>query len=578
MSANPTPEELAFQTAMRAVIVAQQTHGSNSPEFAAAKLDVDAARTAWESTRPPAPVAPPPVVEKAKPAAPAALAPDPRIPVVMPSDTLETARKFLKTQYTVGNHPTVVWWRDEFYRFTATGAWDSIQLTAVHNQIWHYLERERSAGLSPTDKHTNEVLKGLKGLTLLPETVDAPCWHQTRTPLTNSVILCRNGILFPSLIGTEHAMQAHTPGLFALAALPVDYNPDAIEPMQWLKFLNALWANDPASIDTLQELFGLLLTDDMSFEKIFLLVGPTRSGKGTILKIIKALLGADTVAAPTLNSLGGEFGMQPLIGKLAALIGDARSGKGEKQIIGTERLLTVSGGDPVDVNRKNRSFWSGRLAVRFVLASNVVPGFADAAGVIAARFVVLRLTESFLGHEDAYLFGRLCTELPGILNWALVGRDRLYNRGRFEQPESATDDINQIRNLASPVSAFLHDWCSLSSDATVGKDDHFRAWREYCNEVNDRYPGTLESFSRDMYAAAPSVRSIRPREGGKIGPRVFAGIALKPRTPHVSPAITVAPTLIRGPCSHGWADYAIAPCPICCALGVIHADPPSDPR
>ncbi|MDZ7735869.1 MAG: hypothetical protein U5P41_07065 [Gammaproteobacteria bacterium] len=56
------------------------------------------------------------------------------------------------------------------------------------------------------------------------------------------------------------------------------------------------------------------------------MVGPRRSGKGTILRVMTALLGRSNVAAPTLSSLAAPFGLQPLIGKTAGLISDARLG------------------------------------------------------------------------------------------------------------------------------------------------------------------------------------------------------------------------------------------------------------
>jgi len=513
-------------------------------------------------------------VAREKLAVPTLLSPDPRTPVTLPSDPLETARKFLEAEHTDGDCPTLLWWRDEFYRFTPTGAWEVVDLTSVHNQIWHYLERERAAGLQPTDRNTNEVLKALKGLLALPKRVDAPCWHQDRSPVTEPIIVCRNGILNPDQIGAASALQSHTPKLFTLAAVPVDYDPQAPEPVQWLEFLDGLWGDDPDSITALQEIMGLLLMDDMSFQKIFLLVGPGRSGKGTILKVIKALLGNETVASPTLNSLGSEFGMQPLIGKLAALIGDARSGKGDKQIVGTERLLTISGGDGVDINRKNLSFWNGRLAVRFVLASNMIPAFADAAGVIATRFVVLRLRVSFLGREDPGLADRLCTELPGILNWALAGRWQLYKRGRFIQPESAIEDIEQIRDLASPITAFVRERCTLGSEASVDKAELYKAWREYCSGVN-QHPGTRDTFASDLYAAFPTVRSVRPREDSQDRsaprPRIYAGIALTAPPAELSragsittglPSPTPLATTAAPLCVHGWKMPAL-PCPQC---------------
>jgi hypothetical protein len=54
------------------------------------------------------------------------------------------------------------------------------------------------------------------------------------------------------------------------------------------------------------------------------MVGSTRGGKGAIARVLSALVGRQNVAGPTLNSLGGDFGVAPLIRKPLAIISDAR--------------------------------------------------------------------------------------------------------------------------------------------------------------------------------------------------------------------------------------------------------------
>src|SRR5262249_11310269 len=91
--------------------------------------------------------------------------------------------------------------------------------------------------------------------------------------------------------------------------------------------------------------------------------------KGTIGRILRALAGAPNVTMPTLSQLQTEFGLAPLIGKRIAIIGDARLGKKSDPDIIVERLLTITGEDGVDVNRKNLPHWSGQLKVRLSLSA-----------------------------------------------------------------------------------------------------------------------------------------------------------------------------------------------------------------
>jgi hypothetical protein len=84
-------------------------------------------------------------------------------------------------------------------------------------------------------------------------------------------------------------------------------------PSAALAFLRTLWSNQPDAIATLQETVGYVLIPDTSQQKVFLLVGPARSDKGTIARMLNEIV-ARTTPAPALRSLGDDFELEPLIG------------------------------------------------------------------------------------------------------------------------------------------------------------------------------------------------------------------------------------------------------------------------
>jgi putative DNA primase/helicase len=100
-------------------------------------------------------------------------------------------------------------------------------------------------------------------------------------------ICCKNGVVRLS----DGKLWQHDPKLFALNAIETEYRPDAVA-RRWAQLLDELWAADDATRDALQEFFGLALTDETRFQKGFILVGPARSGKGTIARMLRNLLGA----------------------------------------------------------------------------------------------------------------------------------------------------------------------------------------------------------------------------------------------------------------------------------------------
>jgi putative DNA primase/helicase len=255
-----------------------------------------------------------------------------------------------------------------------------------------------------------------------------------------------------------------------------------------------------------------VLSGRTDMQKMLLLIGPTRSGKGTIARMLIELIGRGHVAGPTLASLGTNFGLSPLLGKPLAIISDARLGNTPAHTV-VERLLSITGEDMLTVDRKFRDPWSGKLPTRFVILTNELPRFRDSSGAIANRLLILQMTKSFLGREDRTLDSRLRAELPSILAWALQGLDRLNANGKFTVPGSSEDAANLMADLASPVSAFVRDRCVRGPDKSVPADRLYDAWRSWA-EDNGHHAGAKSTFGRDLRAVAPELKVTQPRVNG----------------------------------------------------------------
>ncbi|HYS91974.1 MAG TPA: phage/plasmid primase, P4 family, partial [Candidatus Acidoferrales bacterium] len=319
------------------------------------------------------------------------------------------------------------------------------------------------------------------------------------TPPASEMISMRNGLLHVP----TRTLHPHTPRFFTHYALAFDYDPDAAAPQCWLDFLGQLWPEDPSAIATLQEMIGYILGGDTRQQKMFLLVGPRRGGKGTIGRVLTGLLGVHNVACPTMAGLATNFGLQPLIGRPLGLISDARLSKRSATNVVVERLLSISGEDSITIDRKYKEPWTGRLPTRLVILTNELPRLSDSSGALASRFIVFVLTKSFLGHEDPTLTERLLGEAPGIFNWGLEGLDRLNARGHFEPPTSGREAMQQLEDLASPISAFVRDYCEVGRECQVKVDELWEAWKAWC-AADNRGPGSKALFGRDLRAAVPT--------------------------------------------------------------------------
>jgi putative DNA primase/helicase len=253
---------------------------------------------------------------------------------------------------------------------------------------------------------------------------------------------------------------------------------------------------------------------------MFLLVGPKRGGKGTIGRVLTQMLGRHNVAGPTLSSLGTNFGLQDLIAKPVAIISDARLGSKSDHSLITERLLSISGEDLQNVDRKFMAPWSGRLPARFVIFSNELPRLSDSSGALASRFVVLMLTASFYGKENPKLTEELCEEIAGIFNWSLEGLQRLREMGHFQPPATSRDAIQALEDLASPVGAFVRERCGVEPDLFIEIKDLYQQYRNWCEETG-RHAVNQQLFGRDLRAVRPE---IRVRQLGDDRRRHYVGI------------------------------------------------------
>jgi putative DNA primase/helicase len=298
-----------------------------------------------------------------------------------------------------------------------------------------------------------------------------------------------------------------------------------------LQFLNELWPNDPDAIRALQEFYGLVVSGRTDLHKILLLIGSTRAGKGVIARVLTALVGKGNVAGPTLAPWGTNFGLSPLLGKPLAIVSDAWLGDGNQHQV-VERLLSISGEDFLTVDRKYREPWTGKIPARFFIISNELPNFGDASGAIANRFIVLELGQSWLGRENTRLTDELLMELPGILEWALDGLDRLTTTDRFTRPQSSDDAILALQDIVSPTAAFVRDRC-MRGPYELSVADLFSAWKSWCEENGQDKPGTVRKFGKDLRAVIPGLKVVRPNEDGRRH-RSFLGLALS--TAHIGAA------------------------------------------
>ncbi|WP_197527177.1 phage/plasmid primase, P4 family [Pirellulimonas nuda] len=412
------------------------------------------------------------------------------------------------------------WWR------WSNGCYHATPQNELDARLYGFMNREF---IGVRIAHVRELREQMRSKLLIESAMEQPEWlgqPPFECDPRDLVAMQDCAIYLPNLFvtGAEYRIPA-TPRLFTTSACDFKFEPSRPEPKCWLKFLESVFPDDPQSIDTLQEIFGYLLTPDTSQQKAFLIIGPTRSGKGTIARLLQKLIGTRNCCGPTLSSLTQPFGLQPLMNKSLAIISDARlNGRADQSVV-LERILSISGEDSLTVDIKHLAPVTTKLPTRLLLMTNELPKVADASSAFVGRFIVLTMTQSFLGKEDRGLDQKLAEELPCIWWWAAAGWMRLRERGHFQQPDSSLETLRDLRDLTSAVGAFVREQCEMGVGYSIDIKDLFAAWRSWCGEQGRDHPGTRQSFGRDLNACSSLIRRKERRVGrSKVG--YYEGIRL----------------------------------------------------
>ena len=377
--------------------------------------------------------------------------------------------------------------------------------------------------LFPNTHLVNEAHAALEAVCNVPADTELPIMlpgPQAR-PITSpaTVIAFTNG-LYDIDTGTLHE---HTPAWFSRNALEYPYDPAATCPM-WDEFIKEASQTELDWIDALQMWFGYNLIADTNQQKMMLLVGPPRSGKGTVCRTLQHVIGKHNYCNPPLGSLAESFGMEPLIGKLSAIVPDAHMGRHGDSVRIMESLKSIIGEDHQTIRPIYRAAVNTKLIVRFTISVNELVLFPDASGSMASRTIILPFRTSHVGEEDTTLSTRLATEASGIANWAIEGILKLKTAGKLIQPQAGQQILDDFSRLSSPIRGFVSDYCAYPTKSSVLCTQLRSMWAVWCEE-NGHEAGSEGKFGERLYAACPSVKRVRRGPKGAQDRR-YEGIAL----------------------------------------------------
>jgi putative DNA primase/helicase len=320
--------------------------------------------------------------------------------------------------------------------------------------------------------------------------------------------------------------EDHTPHRISRRVSAVLYDKTATCP-NYDKFLDEQMQLKPDQVRAIDQFSGLLLTPDISKQKMLVLIGKPGSGKSTLLDIWSDVLG-DVATQKGLTEITGEsfrFGGSSLVGKRLCWFDEVevtRANMGNALI----QLIT---GQHIKVERKGiNGFVDADNQLKCVLTANTLPRSAEMG--IYRRMILIYLEYSFYDSMTANQNIRniLKAESSGVLNRMLRGLADLQKNKGFTQIEGHSELIEEYKSSSNTVAEFLDEYFEFQYDADpIPTKVLLEAYKEF---TNDKYSESLTPQRFGMVMKHHGLTKFDKifNKQNSDGQKVWCGLKLKP--------------------------------------------------
>ena len=258
-------------------------------------------------------------------------------------------------------------------------------------------------------------------------------------PLANGVLSLKTQVLRP--YRDEEAWRFTS---------PISFDENATCP-KWENFIKQVTQDDFEKAEQLQEIFGYCLTSSIAHQVGFVLLGEGSNGKSVFASTIQHILGKKLQGSLTMDTLQSNFGIGNIEGKRLNVVNEISDHYLRGDVF--KRLID---GSEITADQKNKAHKVFNPFAKFLFTINRLPQVDEASQAIFRRLMIVKFNRIFRGSEVNHSLEReLRTEAPGILNWALVGLERLRNNGEFTQTKEQELAMNEFKENSSRIIPFL---------------------------------------------------------------------------------------------------------------------------
>lgn len=343
-----------------------------------------------------------------------------------------------------------------------------------------------------------------------------------------SLLNVKNGTLDLSTM----ELRPHDPADMVTKLAPVEFDTEA-RCAKWDSFVESVF---PGDLDTLlyaRKFFGMCLAGDTSNELVHFAGYATRSGKGTMINSITAMLGvgysgyACHVKPETLMARGrtGNAPSEDVAAMRGArLVATSEPSQGDR--LDESFVKQVSGGDPITARRNYGGVFTFRPTFNVIVSANSAPRIADMSLFESGRVRVIPFDRHFdEGERDTSLKATFATPeaQSAILNWCLDGLVD-YRASGLAPSAAIVARTGEYRDDSDKFGQFVDDVLEPLDGSRERARDVYGEFTEWCGEFGFK-PESYGSFKERIRVRV--VWHNQARVNGKSARGVIEGYRIR---------------------------------------------------
>lgn len=365
-------------------------------------------------------------------------------------------------------------------------------IRAIYSEAAEIEDEEKRAALAKhaAKSETNraisamvELAKSEPGIPVLSDQLDSDIW----------LLNCKNGTL--DLRTGE--LRPHNRKDYITRIIPAEYNPYA-DFEEWAKFLHRIMNDNAELISFLQRAVGYSLTGSTREQCLFMLYGCGANGKTTFLEAISDVLAGYAQRTPTDTLLAKDTsGISNDIARLKGARFVVASEVEEGKRMAESLVKQMTGGEKMTARFMRAEYFEFMPHFKLWVGTNHKPVIRGTDQAIWRRIKLIPFNVTIPPEErDKNLLNKLRREMPGILNWAVMGCMDWQKNGLGE-PEEVIKATNDYRSEMDVLTRFVSDCCTTATQRGTKSSELYKKYAEWSKD-NGEFALSQTKFSTRM--------------------------------------------------------------------------------